>query len=132
MLVEAASSELGDGQVQEDLVRCALGEVCLPLGQLPARFGDDPSADVEDQATVLGDVDEVPGGDQPARGVLPAQQGLHRMGGPRRQVDDRLVVQPQLAGALGGRQLGLQLLPGTLAGVCEHVEHLVAVSAKPA
>ncbi len=89
-------------------------------GQLgPVQGGDrggrgvqDPAAQLGDQGRLLGQRDELGRGDRAPDGVLPAQQRLDRPGPLHRQVDDRLVDQPQLVPLEGQGQVGPQrLLP---------------------
>ena len=69
----------------------------LPGDDLRGERLDHPGADRLEQAHLLGGGDEVVGHHQPAVGVLPAQQRLHRVHAPARGPHDRLVVQRQLS-----------------------------------
>jgi hemolysin activation/secretion protein len=69
-------------------------------GRPAAGFAQHPFADPQDQAGLLGELDEVAGQDQAALRMLPAQQRLVARGFPRLAaggVDEALVVDPQLA-----------------------------------
>ena len=71
----------------------------LPVPQLVARGLEDPPPDRQDEPGLLGQRDERERRHEAARRVLPAQQRLHAQHGARVEVDQRLVVEPQL-GAL--------------------------------
>jgi hypothetical protein len=73
-----------------------------PGEELGAGGAQDPLAELDDQAVLLGDRDEVGRADEPAVRVLPADQGLDVPDGAAGQVDDRLVDQAELVG--GGRR----------------------------
>ena len=62
-----------------------------PLRGLAARARA-PTADRHDQAGLLGERDELAGGDQPALGVRPSAPGPRSPTAPVGEVDDRLVV----------------------------------------
>ncbi len=69
----------------------------LPVAQPAAGLPDDPGADVDDQPALLGNVKEGVRREQAALGMLPAEQRLGADQSPRREVDLRLVEEPQLA-----------------------------------
>ena len=81
-------------------------EMFVPRGRHPAGFGEGPLADGDHERAVLGDVEKLAGGQDAPHGMLPADQGFHRDGGPGGQVDDRLAVHDQLAVVEGVVQLG--------------------------
>ena len=75
-----------------------------------AGFAQHPAADRDDQAGLLGEGDEVARADEPALGVLPAQQRLDAaITRPSEQPHDRLVVQLELAALECALQVGPQL-----------------------
>ena len=67
--------------------RAAAAQACL----------QHPFADRHDQADFLGERDELVGRDQPALGMVPAQQRLEAGDLAGLQVDERLVVELELA-----------------------------------
>ena len=69
----------------------------MPRGDLTAGLLERPLADRHDEAGLLGQVDELVRADEPALRVLPAQECLEAGDPPLLQLDDRLVVQAQLA-----------------------------------
>ena len=70
-------------------------------GRLAAGLLEHPGADGDDQAGLLEDRDELGGRHGAAVGGDPAQEGLGADDPARRQVDDRLVVEVELAGLEG-------------------------------
>ncbi len=89
-----------------------------------AGLGQDPPADSDDLPGVFSDIDELPPGEAPALGVVPAQQRLDPDGCAGGEVNDRLVRQRQLPGVGRVTQLGLETLGGHPGGVGRFVEHL--------
>ncbi len=73
---EAWVTKLPPGQVHGEHERLEVGHRRLPALDLPARLVEHPGADGHDEAGLLGDRDEVAREEQPAFGVLPAQQCL--------------------------------------------------------
>ena len=69
----------------------------MPRAHLPAGLAQHEPADRDDQPGLLGQRDEVQRRDQPAVGVLPADQRLDAGQPAGRQFDDRLVVDDELA-----------------------------------
>src|ERR1700754_557426 len=49
-----------------------------PRGRLPARGAEDPLAERDDEVALLGDRDELARAEQPALGMLPADERLDR------------------------------------------------------
>ena len=140
-------AQLARGEVERDVGPQALR---APGGGLRDHGVDDPVADRLDQPAVLGGGDELAGRDHPALRVVPAQQRLDGDGGAAGDLEDRLVVQLELAAgqrpaqAGGERQLagGAGVLAGGEAdrsaavalglvergvGALEQVRHVVAV-----
>jgi len=72
----------------------------------------------------LRQADEVLGGQQPVLGVLPAQQGLHRLDAPAGGGEDGLVVQAHLVEVQGVGEVALQLTAvaerGTVGVIAHH------------
>ncbi|MDQ3774896.1 MAG: hypothetical protein M3461_11300 [Pseudomonadota bacterium] len=64
---------------------------------LLARAREDPSSDGYDEPGLLGDGDELRGGDEPALRVPPAQQRLDTGDRQGPEIEQRLIVQRQLA-----------------------------------
>ena len=96
--------ELPRREVDRDL-QAALG---ADEGRPAAGFAQHPFADLEDQAALLGDLDELARRHQAALGMLPAHQRLVADHFAALRLDDALVVQPQLALADGAAQIGLE------------------------
>ena len=70
----------------------------LPLVCLPAGGREDPAAQRDDEAGLLGQGDEVGGKEDPAVGMAPADQGLEADAPGSLQAQDGLVVHLELAG----------------------------------
>src|SRR3712207_8019346 len=68
----------------------------FPYTTLFRSLADDPAADGDDQARLLGERDEDVGADGPARRVGPAQQRLDARHAGGADVDDRLVGDGEL------------------------------------
>jgi hypothetical protein len=68
----------------------------LPHARLAADRLEDPLADTVDQPGVLGQRDELGGGDHPALGVVPAHERLDARRSTGVEPEDRLEVQRQL------------------------------------
>ena len=122
-LAELARAHV-DGEPQASEER-----IFRPSRELGAGGLQDPVADAEDQAGLLGERNELHGRDQPARRVLPAHQrlGADRLAGA---VHLHLVVQPQLAARGGMPQVAFER--GTLLQRHLHrrVEEAHAVAAR--
>ena len=71
-----------------------------------ARLSSTQRTDLVDEAALLGEGDERVGPEQATLGVLPAHQRLDARTIVRAEVDDRLVVQAQLAALAGAAQVG--------------------------
>src|SRR4029078_6057647 len=67
------------------------GDARAPLGDLAAALADDPAADVDDEADLLGQRDERRRHEQAALRVGPADERLDGDRAARRDLDDRLV-----------------------------------------
>ena len=81
------------------------GSLFPPDGRLPARFADDPVPEGDDQAGVLGQVDELTRGQQPPGRVPPAHQGLHPDHGRGVQIDEGLIVELEFVAFEGPVQI---------------------------
>jgi hypothetical protein len=95
---EVGAMQLARGDVEGDV---RLQALLAPLEHLPGERADDPVADRLEQAHLLGGGDEVVGEDEPAVGVVPAQQRLHGGETAAGELHDRLVVEDELG--LGDR-----------------------------
>ena len=84
----------------------------LPHASVAARFGEHLAADVDDEAVLLGDRDEVVRGHQPACRVLPAHERLEGHDAVLGERDDRLVLHHELVFLQRAAQIGLELEPG--------------------
>jgi len=96
--------ELAHADIDGDAQRCGRRPL-RPDGQLLASRGQRPVAQRQDQATFLGQRNEIGRHDQPAPGMLPAQQGLDA-GHAALAVHLGLVMQHELLLAHAGVQLG--------------------------
>ena len=121
--------ELPDGQVDADVERRIAGPQALYGHRLHACLAQHPAADRDDQPGLLGERDEVSGGDQAALGVVPAQQRLHPGDVAVGQPHDRLVVQLELATVQAALEIGAQLQAGEDTGVHLGLEQPVAALA---
>ena len=107
----------------------------LPRGGLPASLFEQPQAEPDDQAGVLGQVDEPVRGEQPELGVVPAGQRLHAVQGAVGEADQGLVDEAELVAVDGGGHGRGQPVPGHVAGVAVGVEDgppVLAVGLGPA
>src|SRR6185437_6606549 len=116
---DAAGRELASGQRVEEPaygreIPQRAGEVhrdreleaaSLPGPGLAAGLGDDPVRQRRDQAGALREWDELARRDE-LGAVLPTHERLACDGGAGREVDDRLVVQDQVAALDGAREPG--------------------------
>ena len=73
---EVAVGDLAGGEVDGDVERAGVGAQLVPFEDLAGGAVLDPAADRLDQATVLGDRDEVTRIEQAAAAVAPADQRL--------------------------------------------------------
>ena len=85
-----------------------------PALGLPARLGEHPAAEPDDQPGLLGQPDEAAGAQHPQLGVPPADQRLHPEQRAVAQRGQRLVVQEELAPVQGGGHRRRQGVPGQL------------------
>ena len=100
----------------------------LPERGLPAGLLEDEEPDVDDQAGLLGDRDELERCDQAALRVPPAHERLGRDRALRDEVDHRLVPDLELAAIEGPAQLGLGAQARGGPGAHRLVEQLVAAA----
>ena len=91
-------------------VRCGLARRAQPRRML-AGLLQHPASQVDDQAHLLGQRDELPGLDEPSRRVMPADERLHAGHAAVVQPHDRLEVQLELAPFDRALQLRTQLEP---------------------
>ena len=106
-LHQAGTAKLDRRKVDGDM------EVAGPLRGGGACLPDDPLADRHDEADLLGQRDEVGRRDHSPGRMIPADEGLEAADFVARQIDDRLVVQLELA----GRQRLAQVLLHDAAGL---------------
>src|ERR1035437_2155120 len=107
MLDQLAIGKLTGGEVHRDSDMRPVAVVGVPSGGLSARLAEDPPAQLEDEAALFGDRDELRGREQTALGVLPADQGLDAFDLAVGDRHDRLVEQPQLFAFDRAAQLSL-------------------------
>src|SRR3954463_15982055 len=81
------------------------------LRSLPACLVQNPAAEVDDQAGLLRERDEVEWHDEPAPWMRPAQERLESDDAAARELDDRLVVDDELVAFDRAPQVGLDLEP---------------------
>jgi hypothetical protein len=96
---------------------------------VPATLAQDPAADRDDQAGLLGDRDELVRRHEPALGVVPAQQRLHAGDAAVLEAHDGLVVELQLAGRDRALEVRAQFEAGEHALVHLGFEQAVAALA---
>jgi hypothetical protein len=70
-----------------------------PDAGLSQRFGENPRGQLRHQGRVFGQRDELGRRNEPALGMVPAQQGLHTLDGPRAQVELGLIDERELSAA---------------------------------
>src|SRR5207244_10546833 len=122
---ELAGREV-DGQ-PEPVVAVA----ALQPGDVPARLREDPVADGDDQACLLGQGDEVVREDQTPLRVLPAGECFYPRDAAVPEPDDRLVVDYELLPFDGATQFFLELEAVDRGGVHLRVEQRRATPAPP-
>ncbi len=122
--------ELRRGEVDVDPQRAAVGVPGLPEAGLAHGLLEHPAAERHDQAGVLGERDEAVGAEHPVLRVAPADQRLRAVHAAVPEVDERLVLDEELAALQGGRQGGGEAVPGDGAGVGLGVGELEAVAAR--
>ena len=88
--------ELLDREVDAHRERRLGRQQGLHLARLAAGLAQDPAADRDDQARLLGERDEGVGADHAALGVMPAQQRLDAGDAAVAEAHDRLVVELEL------------------------------------
>ena len=97
LIEEIGLGELAGGQVDRHHQRRPARSRVAPSPRLAAGRLEDPPAERHDQAGLLGQRDERERRDQAAIGMLPADERLEPDDPVGRQVDQRLVVDTQLA-----------------------------------
>ena len=127
---ELAAAHLAGGDVHRDAeVGVAEG------GDRRARLAQHPPAELGDERGLLGQRDELDGGDVAEDGVPPAQQRLDGDGALQDDVDDGLEDQPQLAAVQRAVEVGAQGAAAVLLeaqGVVVAVDRAGAVGARAA
>jgi hypothetical protein len=113
-----------DGRDVDGEQEVAAGLLLAPGGDDAARLPEDPLADGDDQAGLLGQRDELGGGDHAALGVLPADQGLEADDPPVVEGDLRLEVDAELVALEGPVEVVLQRAAAQGAGPHGLVEDL--------
>ena len=98
---------------------------------MPARLLEDPVADGDDQASLLGQWDEVVREDQAPRRMLPAGESLDPGDAPVPEPDDRLVMDHELLPFDGATQFLLELEAVNRSGAHLRIEQLRATPAPP-
>ncbi|MCY1409390.1 hypothetical protein D9M71_247390 [compost metagenome] len=129
LLHQVMLGELPGRQVDAHGQGRGAGMFAVPASHVAAGFVQYPEAEGQDQAGVLGHLDEVAGVDQFAGRLLPAHQRLHADYLLAGQPDYGLVVQDELAVAQGLAQLGLQRQPAdgqVMHAVVEEFEAVLA------
>ena len=101
----------------------------VPQLRLATRFLERPRTERNDEARLLGERDELRWRDQPAFGMLPADERFEPGERATRDVEHRLVVHTQLAALDGAvqRAAGAEVVDHTV--MRRDVEHLGAVAA---
>ena len=102
----------------------------LPGAGLAHRLLQDPAAERHDQPGVLGERDEPVGAEHAVLRVQPAHQRLGAAHTAVAEVDQRLVLDEELAALQGRGQRRGEAVPGDGAGVGLGVGELVAVAAR--
>ena len=108
---QIAALKLNGRQVDREI------DVGGPFRPLRAGGAQDPFADRDDQPGVLGDRDEPVGGHEAVGRMFPAYQRLGTADAPRRNVDDRLVMQGELIARQGVAQVQLERSPQPCLGI---------------
>ena len=115
-MLDDVGDELGIGELTGREVHrdreAVVGMTLLPHAGVAARLGEHLAADVDDEAVLLGDRDEVVRGHEPAGRVLPAHERLERHDAVLGERDDRLVLHDELVVLQRAAQVGLELEPG--------------------
>lgn len=130
VLDQAGVGELARREVDVDPQGAVLPVPFSPFTGLPYRLLQDPAAERHDQPGVLGERDEPVRAEHPVLRMQPAHQ---RLGAPHTavaEVDQRLVLDEELAAVKGRGQRRGQSVPGDGAGVGLRVGQLEAVAAR--
>src|ERR1039458_4807228 len=98
---EVTRTKLARGEVHADGHVTANSVSLRPLTRLPTRFLEHAGPEVDDQASLLSNVDELLGLEQAASGMLPTHQRLYPHEFARRQSKLRLIPNSKFA-PLGG------------------------------
>ncbi len=101
-------------------------KVRVPVGGIGDRLAQQAERQVADEAQILGQWDERVGFQQSAGGMVPARQNLEAEGLAAGEVDQRLIMGNDGAGADGVAQVGLQRGAGTQGLVDGGIEKGVA------
>ncbi len=108
--------------------RRLVGHPRLPGAELAARLRDDPPTHRDDEPGLLRDRDELGRREQPTARMVPPDERLEAEGPARAEVDDRLVVEDELAALERPPQVGLELESGDRGGMHRRLEDLVAAA----
>src|SRR5207244_11979114 len=103
--------ELANGEVDADRERLLAREALVDDNALAARRVQDPAANRDDQARLLGERDELERRDVPAGRVPPAQERLDAGDLARLEPGDRLGVERELGRLDRALGLGAELGP---------------------
>jgi hypothetical protein len=118
--------QLARGEIHADDERRLARMLPLPGPRAAARLREHPLADGHDQPGLLGQTNEVLGGQQPSVAMLPADERLDLGDPPGLEDHHRLVVDPELLPRHRAPEIDLQVKPLQRGRIHVLVEHLVA------
>ena len=106
---EARVGQLAPGDVDVDRERLHPCEAEMPRAQLARGRIEDAFADRHDEPALLGERQIVTGRDRPEQGMAPPEEGLDRGDRAGREVDDGLVLQPELVARDSAFEFGREI-----------------------
>ena len=127
MIVRTSSTKSGWASCRAEMLTLTVNRSgptsSCHAAHLAAGLAEHPASDLEDRVRLLGDPDEVVGADPAALGMVPADERLDADHASRRDLDDRLVLEHELAGDDGVLEVRRQLGTGHHRVVHGRLEH---------
>jgi hypothetical protein len=105
VILEAGAEKLAGGKVYTDAQRAVVWIVLGPCLDLRAGFGEAPVTDGVNEAALLGLGNEIPGRDEAALRMLPANEGFKADDAKGFYFDFRLIVEDELVAFEGAMKV---------------------------